>query len=1028
MRAHSAGRPAAAGLAIFLAIGAARAEQLPFTVYTTTSGLPRDGIACAYQDSRGFIWLCTADGLSRFDGYEFTTIGPGQGMPSPVVSDVIESRDGTLWVATAAGLARIAPHGSAGRDSRGEAGSLKIFVPEGEPSRRNLRTLIEAGDGSIWIGTWDGLLRFDPRTGSFESVEIAEPSGLEGIRQINAFLPDGEGGIWIATRYLGLLHRRRDGGLDRFFVPPAPPYGNLRALAPDGEGGFWAGGYEGLLHVAPGADGGVRVIARLTATDGLLDNQIYALVRTTDGRILAGGTYGVSVLTRGPGASTRISVWDASRGLKVLAVVALAEDRNGNVWIGSTYDGAWKLARDGLTTYFAGDGLPGPHCVSFLRDREGRLLASTHTKDLQTVLNLLQGPPFPAVKINVPSTNSGRGWGISQLTFQDHLGDWWVPTGHGLLRYSGVARWEDLARAIPSAIYTTKDGMPSDEIFRLFEDSRADVWISAYSVMRWRRSSGKIERIGPPILPAEAANAFAEDASGNVWLGYGGAELVRYRDGRSQTFTAKDGVPAGAIAAIFRDSRDRLWIASTDEGVARVDDPAAEKPTFVHYSTAEGLTNRSVNAVAEDRFGRIYLGTGKGVDVLDPATGKLRHLTPADGLAGSEISLAAADREGAVWFSSTGGVSRLVPRAPEPRSPPPVWITDLRVGGVRRAASLLGETGIDGIALAPDQRELEIGFVGLDFGVGERLRYQYRLGGAGGEWSAPTETRAVNFARLAPGAYRFAVRALNSDAQGSPVPATVGFSISPPIWQRGWFLLLAAAAAAGLVTAFHRLRVRRLLEVERVRTRIAADLHDDLGASLSRIAIQSELVRRPGVLGAAESQRILGDMGDSARALVESMSDIVWSIDPRRDDLASVVARLRQFSLGLLEPLGASFGITAPAGDPPLPLAPETRRHLYLILKEAVNNAAKHSGCRRVSIDLRVEAGRLRAEVRDDGGGFTPPEPSAPVAGRGGHGLQNLRARAAEMGGALRIASAPGEGTAVTLVCDLAPAGRHGGA
>src|SRR5882724_4123107 len=209
MRALSAGRPAAAALAILLAIGAARAEQLPFTVYTTTSGLPRDGIACAYQDSRGFIWLCTADGLSRFDGYAFTTIGPAQGMPSPVVSAVLESRDGTLWVDTGAGLASIRPPGSPERAAGGEDSSVRVFVPDGNPSTKNLRTLLAGGDGSIWIGTWDGLLRFDPRSGSFENVEIAEPDRPEGTRQVNAFLPDGEGGIWIATRYLGLLHRRR---------------------------------------------------------------------------------------------------------------------------------------------------------------------------------------------------------------------------------------------------------------------------------------------------------------------------------------------------------------------------------------------------------------------------------------------------------------------------------------------------------------------------------------------------------------------------------------------------------------------------------------------------------------------------------------------------------------------------------------------------------------------------------------------------------------------------------------------------
>jgi len=253
--------------------------------------------------------------------------------------------------------------------------------------------------------------------------------------------------------------------------------------------------------------------------------------------------------------------------------------------------------------------------------------------------------------------------------------------------------------------------------------------------------------------------------------------------------------------------------------------------------------------------------------------------------------------------------------------------------------------------------------------------------------------------------------------------------VLPPFWRTWWFLSLAILAAAAAAYAFYRYRLAHLLRLERMRTRIAADLHDDIGSSLSRIAIQSDLIRRPEVLPPEDSERLLSDIGVSARSLVDSMSDIVWSIDPKRDDLASLVARVRQFALDMLEPLGVALSLDVPGDAERVRLAPEQRRHLYLFLKEAINNIARHAGCRNAAISLKVEAGRLAVEVRDDGRGFE--RPAAPAAlpptsrGRhGGHGLESMRARAGEIGGVLSITSAPGAGTTLLLTCSI----ENGGA
>jgi signal transduction histidine kinase len=248
----------------------------------------------------------------------------------------------------------------------------------------------------------------------------------------------------------------------------------------------------------------------------------------------------------------------------------------------------------------------------------------------------------------------------------------------------------------------------------------------------------------------------------------------------------------------------------------------------------------------------------------------------------------------------------------------------------------------------------------------------------------------------------------------SPVPAAFSFTLLRPLWQRWWFMLLAATAAALLAWALHRAQLSRMLELERVRARIAADLHDDLSSSLSRISILSEVVRRRIADPDAVEASLLDQIGETARELMETIGDIVWAIDARRDDLESLLARIRRFAGDLLEARGVSVLFAAPPGAAGISLRPEAKRELYLVLKEAVHNAARHAGAREVRIEVAEARGELVAEVCDDGVGFAAGA-SGQAGPRSGHGLSNIRARAAKVGAKLSVDSAPGAGTRVRL-------------
>jgi hypothetical protein len=379
-------------------------------------------------------------------------------------------------------------------------------------------------------------------------------------------------------------------------------------------------------------------------------------------------------------------------------------------------------------------------------------------------------------------------------------------------------------------------------------------------------------------------------------------------------FNVKDGVPAGGIQALYLDQSGRLWIASSRGGLARVDDPNAEHPAFKSYTTAEGLSSNTIDVITEDLQGHIYAGTGRGLDELEPATARIKHFTTADGLATGTFLSAFRDGHGTLWFGTSKGLSRFTPAIDEesPRQPT-ILITGLRVAGARQLVSALGDQQIALPDLPSSSNEVQIDFVGLSFVPGDVLRYEYRMGN--GDWSNATDQRVINFANLSSGHYRFAVRAVNSDGLVSSAPAVVTFTILPPVWLRWWFLTLLALAVTAMAYAIYRYRVARLLEIANMRTRIATDLHDDIGANLTRISILSEVAKQQFRNGGHESQNPLTSIAEIARESVASMSDIVWAINPERDSLRDLTRKMRQHADEVFHPAGHRPRVQCPGHD-----------------------------------------------------------------------------------------------------------------
>ena len=414
--------------------------------------------------------------------------------------------------------------------------------------------------------------------------------------------------------------------------------------------------------------------------------------------------------------------------------------------------------------------------------------------------------------------------------------------------------------------------------------------------------------------------------------------------------------------------------------------------------------------IVEGINGHLYVGGGHGLDRLDPATGRVLHYTTADGLAPGVFRAAFRDHDGVLWFGTTRGLARLAPAVDKPTGPPPVLITGLRVSGVAEPVSAVGERDMSLRDLAPGRNQLEIDFVGLGFGAGDVLRYQYRLDGADADWSALGEQRTVTYASLAPGEYRFVVRAMSSDGIVSDRPASIAFTLLSPVWLRWWFLTLAALVAGLIAYSLFRYRITRLLEMANMRTRIATDLHDDIGANLTRIALLSEVAKQTqGADGESDADAPLASITRIARESVSSMSDIVWAINPHRESLLDLIRRMRQHADEIFTLRDIELRFNAPDAAESLRLSVDVRRDLLLIFKEAVNNTARHSRCSRVEIDLRVEGSRLLLTVVDDGVGCDASLESE------GQGISSMQRRARRLNGMLEITSGTGVGTTVRL-------------
>jgi ligand-binding sensor domain-containing protein/two-component sensor histidine kinase len=1046
--------------------GLERFDGRRFVTFGIDAGLTSGPLYTMTRTSDGRLWVGGPSGVYEFrfglDGGRFVQVPAPKGVEVGIVHVLITSEGGGVWCGSSKGLFRLTMDGEVPR---------LVPVPLHVDVVRRLDTdpfaLPDVAQIDSAYRLRDRLA--DAPTTNRNELHVAaifhrEPEILS--------LAEDEKTLWIGSPD-GLIRRSPDGQTRTFSTRDGLPSNTIRALTFAERRELWAGTPLGLAGIDVGALGRKPVAIRLvTQSHGLPANSVLSL--DTQHRILLVGTTDGLAQVATDFDSRRpfvFVVFEQRRGVEVNGMVS---DRLGNIWLATTKGLREVVQPHFLSVDSAQPFFPGQ--PSLWPARVGRLFtAGNDLCAIRTDNSVLpwcrhRGVPYVLREHDdLPSTLRATG----RLAAQDYRGGWFLVSQAGVVQFSGADADGVLGPRI-DALYGDSFGIDGGTVTDLFADSLDGVWVAGSHPSRrlaridpwmhtveWFGSSHALPTELPPVT------AFVEDAKLQMWIALGDELLFRYliggpgdiiplgpgRNGGKSAPSPKSqpGVAAPAITAMAASLRGGVWLWSTSRGLGEIDPFSSvdQRPLIRWHGGVDTLRGESVTALVMTDSDAVLVGTDKTIWQFTPATNHFERYNETDGVPPSGVRQAIRSNH-EVYFLSGDGKLFNWEDVPSRRSA--TFVTAVQVDDARRDVRADGDTDIAGVALAASARSLSIEWATPDTGL-QPLHHEWRLlrvsetettstaVDANGRSDGPSATtidqshligsevgvavvtndlapyvHTIDLEKLEPGAYRFVVHSVQPD--GTPGEAArLDFTrLAPPVpvaawWIRWWFL---GPIGIVLVLAAYGLRVRQLRQVARIRAGIASDLHDSVGAGLSRISILSDLVRQQAETQLPDALPALDSIGDNARNLFRDMTDAVWLIESDFDDVGGLAVRLRDLASELFDDAPVKWSVEVSDDATGVVLPPDHRRHLYLIAKEALTNVHRHAHASVVAVNIAVRGKRLDLEILDDGVGI-----AAATAEHSGRGMNNMGRRAATIGGTLTVEGASPTGTRVHLTVAL---------
>ena len=929
------------------------------------------GVRRLKQTPDGYLWLAGRGGLLRFDGVRFTTYlaGSVEGLESSTMQDLLVDPDGSLWVATlGGGLAHYQNEKFRSYTSR-----------DGLPSN-DVNSLYRDAHGVLWVGTREGKIARQTRNG-FEEVRLGLPA-----TRITAFMEDVDQSLWIATFGSGMF-RLRGGVLTPYSVGDGLPDTQVLSLCRDRSGKIWTAGWNGVSSW-----NGVRFVPDRTINK-VVGNAVRC-AEDRDGNLWIASSSGLFRSQFG-----RVSKLNRDLGLSGDFASDVFEDREGNLWV-ATRSGLDRLRDGTVRTYTHREGL-GNSSGPIIAADDGAIWSISAERIARITANGIREWQSPLRSYRTPRTFAPRTV-LSQ------------PGSQFLIGFDrGVMRWSPQRSELVA-------GTAALDVRCLLEARDGSIWIGTANrgLLRWRSPLGS-QPILKTRVPDGSIESLAEDHDGAIWAGSNsGRGLYRVDGQHVQNFGRAEGLPSPYVFTLFVDRNGSLWIGSMS-GVSWFQDGRLRTA-----SSQQGLPADQVFAILDDSYDRLWFTSIKGIATIEKisltewAAGRRKRLTPrihqtAEPPLARTVPNAVRSADGHLWFTVADGVSEVMPPSPDASQSTGefhVLVEDVVIDGVAQLRQ-------DRIRIPPGARSIQLGYTAPTLSSPETVRFRYRLEGIEHDWVAADSRRIAFYNNLAPGAYKFRVSAIASDAHWRDAPVLVLEQL-PFFYQTLWFKLLALTATVSVFVLVYRLRVRQTIDrinagfQERMeeRARIAQELHDTV---VQAIAGSTMLVENA-------AEKVPDSMPVVKGALLRAMDRLDVALAESRAALKGLRASTT-LDIDLATQLSA---VAREANDDEITfklvingearnISPMVGYEVLRIGSEAIGNAFKHSAAASIQVELEY-GNALRLCVKDDGKGI-PAEVLR--LGRDGHfGLRCMQERADRIRAKLALSSRVGQGTEVGLV------------
>ena len=993
---------------IFFLVQKGQAQRFNFSLeqFTTDDGLSNENIISITKDKDGFLWLGTANGLNRFDGLNFKAFlnkaGDNQTIPGNYVAGATLDKKGYLWIATNNGLCRMdtrtlkidqvslkSDSDSLSRydvmygefDSKGTgwyivnsylyAVDQQTFKWKRYPlpaARFHANSANVDSKDRIWLSIGRAKYLFDPKTEQFRYLMGFDWSHRNTDILCGYVKEDPAGRVWMGTWAHGFyIWNESKQDFDKFPTAQESMTGFEFDKDEQGRPFIWCGGGPyGLMAYDTSEKKFFQF--KNDPRDKYTHNlgQTGPIFRDTSSGIVWFGTEnGLEKYDRHSIRFHRYRIWQQKDELTnsqyffTSGFVKDKTDTTGDTWWVSVWiGGLYKWNRSQLTL--------GDNYVQTPGIKEAGIFSMVQAKDGMIWI--------------------GHGLGVQVLN----------PRTNKFIRHYNDFFPDKKERHIVSFIA---------------EDSKSNMWFSTYQgLFSWQRNGDSIIDWGariPEIKGVYPLN-IREDAEGYIWFssakGVGKldpakSEVIIFTNAKRKNKK----LPEDETGALYIDRKQQIWVSGANY-LATLD---RQGEVLKIYNSGSGFTASGVFAMAEDPQGFLWISTDNKLHRLDPATGHFDYFDKGDGLFSNKIAdgFYMSDK-GELFLGFNGAINSInTNNIAFNKQPPVVFVSRLNIKGQHRQFDANNK-----VIVKPGERNIVIEFSALNYSQSKKNRFAFLLEGYDSTWRY-TGDRILNLMNLESGNHRLHVKASNNDGVWSK-EVIYTIRVIPPFHQTIWFKLLLVVLAGVLFLLAFIYRKQQRKRLERIRDRIATDLHDDMGSTLSSIRIFSDVAKKQ-IEEKPETVQLLDRISNNATSLSENMQDIIWTIRSDNDTLEDLVSRMREFGLRVCDAKNITFNTTVSQSFKASKLTLEQRRNLYLIFKEALNNAVKYSQCSRIDLILNLKNRFLKLELADNGKGFNVEEIKR------GNGLNNLEKRAKEINGQIDIKSSAGKGTCINLMVIL---------